>query len=169
MIFESFPIIIFVLALILTMILIYLTYKFIFKSKLKNYIIIKDYDSFSKYINDFKKAKQIGADTEYYHDNTYKGILCLIQLYITKYPFSFIIDLIELQNKSKENDKSKIYSELKNIFENKKIEKIFHSCYNDIKWIFEEINCDVINIFDTQLMDNYVENKLKKNIIIIKI
>ena len=162
MIFEGIPII-FVLAPILTMILIYLTYKYIFKSKPKNYILIKDYNSFSKYINDLKKSKQIGVDTEYFHENTYKGILCLIQLYITKYPFSIIIDLVELQDKSKENDKNKIYSELKNIFENKKIEKIFHSCYNDIKWIFEEINCDVINIFDTQLMDNYVENKLKKN------
>ena len=158
-----FTLSIFVLfSFLLTILLIYVSYKFIFKSKPKNYILIQDYANFSKFITDLKKSKQIGVDTEHYHNNTYKGILCLIQLYITKYPFSIIIDLIELQNKSKEEDKNKIYSELKNIFENKKIEKIFHSCYNDIKWIFEDINCEVVNIFDTQLMDNYIEINIKK-------
>ena len=162
MLFGAFPIIL-VISILLSVLLIYFSYKLFFKSKSKNYILIKDYSSFSKYIPDLNKSKQIGVDTEHYHDNTYKGILCLIQLHISKYNFSIIIDLIELQNKSKEQDKNKIYIELKNIFENKKIEKIFHSCYNDIKWIFEAINCEVINIFDTQLMDNYIQSKLKKH------
>ena len=162
MVLLNIPIIV-IITLLFTALLLYLSYKYLFKDKFKNYILINNYKIFSKYINDLKKSKQIGVDTEHYHDDTYKGILCLIQLHITKYPFSIIIDLIELQNKSKEKDKDKIYEELKNIFENKKIEKIFHSCYNDIKWIYEEINCDVVNIFDTQLMDNYIESKIKKN------
>ena len=159
MILENFSTII--LSLLITSILLYLSYKLLSKSKSKNYIIIKDYKTFSKFSNDLKKAKQIGVDTEHFHDNTYKGILCLIQLHIAKYPFSIIVDLIELQKEPK--DKDKIYEELKNIFENKKIEKIFHSCYNDVKWIFEAINSQVINIFDTQLMDNYIESKYKKH------
>ena len=162
MVLLNIPIIV-IITLLFTALLLYLSYKYLYKDKFKNYILINNYKIFSKYINDLKKSKQIGVDTEHYHDDTYKGILCLIQLHITKYPFSIIIDLIELQNKSKEKDKDKIYEELKNIFENKKIEKIFHSCYNDIKWIYEEINCDVVNIFDTQLMDNYIESKIKKN------
>ena len=162
MVFESFSLIL-TISVLISALLIYLSYKFFFNPKTKNYIVIKDFQSFSKYIQDLNNSKQIGVDTEHFHDNTYKGILCLIQLHISKYNFSIIIDLIELEKKEKESDKNKIYNELKNIFENKKIEKIFHSCYNDIKWIYETIKCEVINIFDTQLMDNYIESKIKKH------
>ena len=147
---------------ILTLLLIYKSYKFFFSSKKsKNYILIKDYQTFSKFLQDLKNSKQIGVDTEHFQNNTYKGILCLIQFYIPKYPFAIIIDLIELLKEEKIEDKNKIYYELKNIFENKKIEKIFHSCYNDLRWISEAINTSIKNIFDTQYMDNYIESKRK--------
>ena len=147
---------------ILTLLLIYKSYKFFFSSKKsKNYILIKDYQTFSKFLQDLKNSKQIGVDTEHFQNNTYKGILCLIQFYIPKYPFALIIDLIELLKEEKTEDKNKIYYELKNIFENKKIEKIFHSCYNDLRWISEAINISIKNIFDTQYMDNYIESKRK--------
>ena len=147
---------------ILTLFLIYKSYKFFFSSKKsKNYILIKDYQTFSKFLQDLKNSKQIGVDTEHFQNNTYKGILCLIQFYIPKYPFAIIIDLIELLKEEKIEDKNKIYYELKNIFENKKIEKIFHSCYNDLRWISEAINTSIKNIFDTQYMDNYIESKRK--------
>ena len=147
---------------ILTLLLIYKSYKFFFSSKKsKNYILIKDYQTFSKFLQDLKNSKQIGVDTEHFQNNTYKGILCLIQFYIPKYPFAIIIDLIELLKEEKTEDKNKIYYELKNIFENKKIEKIFHSCYNDLRWISEAINTSIKNIFDTQYMDNYIESKRK--------
>ena len=149
-------------AAILTLLLIYKSYKFFFSSKKsKNYILIKDYQTFSKFLQDLKNSKQIGVDTEHFQNNTYKGILCLIQFYIPKYPFAIIIDLIELLKEEKTEDKNKIYYELKNIFENKKIEKIFHSCYNDLRWISEAINTSIKNIFDTQYMDNYIESKRK--------
>ena len=147
---------------ILTLLLIYKSYKFFFSSKKsKNYILIKDYQTFSKFLQDLKNSKQIGVDTEHFQNNTYKGILCLIQFYIPKYPFAIIIDLIELLKEEKTEEKKKIYYELKNIFENKKIEKIFHSCYNDLRWISEAINTSIKNIFDTQYMDNYIESKRK--------
>ena len=147
---------------ILTLLLIYKSYKFFFSSKKsKNYTLIKDYQTFSKFLQDLKNSKQIGVDTEHFQNNTYKGILCLIQFYIPKYPFAIIIDLIELLKEEKIEDKNKIYYELKNIFENKKIEKIFHSCYNDLRWISEAINTSIKNIFDTQYMDNYIESKRK--------
>ena len=147
---------------ILTLLLIYKSYRFFFSSKKsKNYILIKDHQTFSKFLQDLKNSKQIGVDTEHFQNNTYKGILCLIQFYIPKYPFAIIIDLIELLKEEKIEDKNKIYYELKNIFENKKIEKIFHSCYNDLRWISEAINTSIKNIFDTQYMDNYIESKRK--------
>ena len=106
---------------ILTLLLIYKSYKFFFSSKKsKNYILIKDYQTFSKFLQDLKNSKQIGVDTEHFQNNTYKGILCLIQFYIPKYPFAIIIDLIELLKEEKTEDKNKIYYELKNIFENRK-------------------------------------------------
>ena len=153
---------IFFVPTILTLLLFYRTYKYLLSSKQpKNYILIKDYVTFSKFIQDLKNAKQIGVDTEHFQNNTYKGILCLIQIHIPKYPFAIIIDLIELLKEEKIDDKNKIYNELRNIFENKKIEKIFHSCYNDLKWISEAINTSIRNIFDTQYMDNYIETKRK--------
>ena len=153
-------------SIIFTFALFYVSYKIFFASnKPKNYILIKDYNSFSKYENDLKNSKLIGVDTEHFQDNSYKGILCLIQFHIEKYSFGIIIDLIELQKSEKIDDKKKIYSELKNIFENKKIEKIFHSCFNDLRWISEAINTKIINIFDTQYMDNYLESKKKNHFV----
>ena len=148
---------------ILLILLIYFSSSLLFRPKMKyNYILIKDYNSFSKYSKDLKKAKKIGVDTEHFQDNSYKGILCLIQLHISEYNVAFIIDLIELNKKK--DDKGRIYSELKNIFENKNIEKIFHSCYNDLRWISETINTNFNNIFDTQYIDNYINKKRNKNI-----
>ena len=153
-------------SIIFTFALFYVSYKKFFASnKPKNYILIKDYNSFSKYENDLKNSKLIGVDTEHFQDNSYKGILCLIQFHIEKYSFGIIIDLIELQKSEKIDDKKKIYSELKNIFENKKTEKIFHSCFNDLRWISEAINTKIINIFDTQYMDNYLESKKKNHFV----
>ena len=153
-------------SIIFTFALFYVSYKIFFASnKPKNYILIKDYNSFSKYENDLKNSKLIGVDTEHFQDNSYKGILCLIQFHIEKHSFGIIIDLIELQKTEKIDDKKKIYSELKNIFENKKIEKIFHSCFNDLRWISEAINTKIINIFDTQYMDNYLESKKKNHFV----
>ena len=151
----------FFFATIITLLLIYISYKFFFSSrrKTKNYLLIRDYETFSKFLQDLKSSKQIGVDTEHFQNNTYKGILCLIQFHIPKYPFAIIVDLIELLKEEKADDKNKIYTELKNIFENKKIEKIFHSCYNDLRWISEAINTSIKNIFDTQYMDNYIESK----------
>ena len=150
----------FLFATIITLLLIYISYKFFFSSKkAQNYLLIKDYETFAKFLQDLKSSKQIGVDTEHFQNNTYKGILCLIQFHITKYPFAIIVDLIELLKEEKADDKNKIYTELKNIFENKKIEKIFHSCYNDLRWISETINTSIKNIFDTQYMDNYIETK----------
>ena len=145
-------------SIIFSFLLIYISFKYLFgQKKQKNYILIKDYQTFSKFSQDLNNSKQIGIDTEHFHDDTYKGSLCLIQLHIQKYPFAIIIDLIELKKEEKIADKNKIYSELKNIFENKKIEKIFHSCYNDLRWISETINTNINNIFDTQYMDNYIQ------------
>ena len=138
-----------------TLSLILITYKYFFLSKSKNYVLIIDYPSFEKFIPHLKKSKQIGVDTEFYHENTYKGILCLIQLYIEDFPFSIIIDLISLNDKK--SDKEKIFKILIEIFENKKIEKIFHACHNDIQWIFETLGCEVNNIFDTQLMHKFID------------
>ena len=153
---------IFVLSFCFSIIILYISSKYFFRhKKSKNYVLIKDYPAFiklSKYLN---SSKQIGVDTEHFHDSTYKGTLCLIQLHTPKYPFGIIIDLIVLEKEEKIDDKKKIYSELKSIFENKKIEKIFHSCYNDLRWISETINTNINNIFDTQYMDNYIETKSK--------
>ena len=139
----------------ITLSIIIITYKYFFLSKSKNYILIKDYSSFAKFIPYLRKSEHIGVDTEHYHENTYKGILCLIQLYIEDFPYSIIIDLISLNDKK--SDKERIFKILIEIFENKKIEKILHACHNDIQWIFETLGCEVNNIFDTQFMNKFID------------
>ena len=91
----------------ITLSIILITYKYFFLSKSKNYILIKDYSSFAKFIPYLRKSEHIGVDTEHYHENTYKGILCLIQLYIEDFPYSIIIDLISLNDKK--SDKERIF------------------------------------------------------------
>lgn len=120
----------------------------------KNYKIITKFDELKPYIEDIKAAYCVGIDTEYYKGEYYKGHLCIIQIHIEKYDFSLIIDIISL---SKE-EKQKIYPFINEILNNDKIEKIFHSCYNDIEWIKEETGGETRNIFDTQEMNQLIKH-----------
>jgi ribonuclease D len=88
----------------------------------------------------------------------YKGKLCLIQITSEKIPQTLIIDIISIPLK----EKASIYKVISTLCSNNSIEKIFHSCYNDIEWIKDEIGCNTYNIFDTQEMHQLV-NKVTVN------
>ena len=121
----------------------------------KNYILIDNYKEFKKFENKLLSSKILGIDTEYFHGNSYKGQLCLIQIYSEFFNFSIILDIISLkQNNNK--DYNLIKNILEKILNSNEIEKIFHSCFNDIEWIYEEFNIKTKNIFDTQEMHQYL-------------
>ncbi len=138
------------------------------KNKKKNYILIKTSNEFKIYFESLRNSKIIGVDTEYYSGKKYKGSLCLIQLFIEKFPFALIIDVISLS----ENSKLIISNLLKEILSNEKIEKVFHACYNDIEWIKEEFGIETYNIFDIQEMHQiatHSNSNLKNLVDLIKI
>ncbi|AXH30707.1 MULTISPECIES: ribonuclease D [Francisella] len=97
----------------------------------------------NKQLNDviatLRNTSQLAIDTEFYWMRTYYPELCLLQ--IATENEIFLIDTL------KELD----FSKLKDIFAAKDIQKIIHSATNDIPIIKRFFNCEVNNIFDTQL------------------
>ncbi|OEZ33864.1 ribonuclease D [Francisella endosymbiont of Amblyomma maculatum] len=97
----------------------------------------------NKQLNDvieiLRNTSQLAVDTEFYWMRTYYPELCLVQ--IATENEIFLIDTL------KELD----FSKLKDIFTDKDIQKIIHSATNDIPIIKRFFNCEVNNIFDTQL------------------
>jgi cobalt/nickel-transporting P-type ATPase D len=96
-------------------------------------------------IHSDKYIDKIGLDTEYHRSDEYNGKLCTIQLAV---PFQtslqiFIIDILKFE-------KDFLKENLILILSNERIEKIIHSCENDIEWIYDELGILVKNIFDTQ-------------------
>lgn len=112
-------------------------------------MLIEFVDTISKLqnvIGELKKTSYIAVDTEsdsLYH---YEEKLCLLQ--IESNGTVYIIDAIQV-------DIGKICE----IFENERIEKIFHSASSDIALIKKYLNCDIKNIFDTMVASKYIFKK----------
>jgi ribonuclease D len=86
-----------------------------------------------------QSVNKISVDTEFYWMRTYYPILCLIQ--IASDVESFLLDTLADVD----------YSPLVAVFEDNNIQKIMHSGSNDIPIIKKFLNCDVNNVFDTQV------------------
>ncbi len=88
----------------------------------------------------------VSIDTESNSLYAYKPVLCLLQ--IEAKGKIYLIDSLNINT-----------SDLKVIFENEKIEKIFHSAYSDISMIKTSFNCEFVNIFDIMIASKYVYKK----------
>ena len=86
------------------------------------------------------KSSYLGVDIEESRENSYLGYICLIQ--IATEDNVFLIDTISLR---------KEILDLKPIFTNTKIVKIFHGSYNDTQWLFRDFGIICVNVFDTYL------------------
>lgn len=89
-------------------------------------------------IASLSKELYLGVDLEY-SDHGYKALTCTIQ--VSSQDKDYIIDAIALKDH---------ISLLSDILINPKIVKIFHACMNDLKWLQQDFNLFVINLFDTQ-------------------
>ena len=102
----------------------------------------------NKQLNDvielISNTSQIAVDTEFYWMRTYYPELCLVQ--IATENEIFLIDTLKDLDFSKLND----------IFADNDIQKIIHSATNDIPIIKRFFNCEVNNIFDTQLAATFL-------------
>ncbi|MED7819721.1 MULTISPECIES: ribonuclease D [unclassified Francisella] len=107
-------------------------------------MIINTNKQLSNLITALENTQKIAVDTEFYWMRTYYPELCLIQ--ITTEKEVFLIDtLVDID-----------FSPLKKIFEDQNIEKIIHSATNDIPIIKRFFDCEVNNIFDTQLAATFI-------------
>ncbi|MED7788235.1 HRDC domain-containing protein [Francisella sp. 19X1-34] len=107
-------------------------------------MIINTNKQLSSLIIALENTNRIAVDTEFYWMRTYYPELCLIQI-ATENEVFLIDTLVELD-----------FSPLKKIFEDSNIEKIIHSATNDIPIIKRFFDCEVNNIFDTQLAATFL-------------
>ena len=107
-------------------------------------MIINTNKQLNNVIEILKSTSQIAVDTEFYWMRTYYPELCLVQ--IATHDEIFLIDTLEDLD----------FSKLKDIFEDTNIQKIIHSATNDIPIIKRFFDCEVNNIFDTQLAASFL-------------
>ncbi|RZC35739.1 low-specificity L-threonine aldolase 2, partial [Asbolus verrucosus] len=99
---------------------------------------INKIDDLEKLVNDLKQEKEIGVDVEW-SDHGYKAVTCLLQ--VSTKNDDYIIDAIDLK------DHMLLLNE---VFTNPGIVKIFHAATNDLKWLQQDFDLFIINMFDSQ-------------------
>ena len=107
-------------------------------------------------IAEISQNSHIAVDTEFYWMRTYYPELCLIQ--IATVNDIYLIDTIADLD----------FSALNHIFETNSIQKIIHSAPNDAPIIKRFLDCEINNIFDTQLAATFLgfQNQLSlKNLL----
>ncbi|MGQ4001636.1 HRDC domain-containing protein [Francisellaceae bacterium CB300] len=95
-------------------------------------------------IAEISQNTHIAVDTEFYWMRTYYPELCLIQ--IATINDIYLIDTLEDLD----------FSGLNYIFETNDIQKILHSAANDVPIIKRFLDCEINNIFDTQLAATFL-------------
>ncbi|HDM75665.1 MAG TPA: hypothetical protein ENG51_04250 [Deltaproteobacteria bacterium] len=102
-------------------------------------VVIDNERKLEKLVNKLKKETLLGVDTESDSYYSYQDRICIIQ--ISTQEEDYIVDNIALKN----------IEALRTIFENRKIEKIFHDCTNDIAGLKADFGFHCKNIFDTAI------------------
>ncbi|KAL4494067.1 hypothetical protein ABPG72_016023 [Tetrahymena utriculariae] len=99
-----------------------------------------------------EKNSIFGIDLEYYTENKDKnlGFVCTIQ--ISTVNMDFMIDAMALRSQLNELLN-------KSLFLNKNKIKILHGCENDIKWLKNDFDIDIVNLFDTMFAEMIIKNK----------
>jgi len=111
-----------------------------------NFLLINNNSILNEKLEELKKADYISIDTESDGLYSYEDKLCLVQLETNGR--IYIIDPLSVD-----------MDYLKEIFENKNIEKIFHSATSDISMIKKNTDCAFSNIFDTMIASKYIYKK----------
>ena len=118
--------------------------KFFFKTK--EISLIDNKKSYDLSVPLINHSNEIGLDTEFIWKNTYFPVLSLIQ--VSTEDKIFIFDCMNLDNLDSLND----------IFNNQKIKKIFHSMRGDLTVLYNSLDSDFNNLFDTQIAEGIISN-----------
>lgn len=85
-----------------------------------------------------KVAREIAIDLEHHDYRTYAGFVCLMQ--ISTRDEDFVVDTLAL------HDELEVLNE---VFADPAIVKVFHGAEMDIKWLQQDFNLYIVNLFDT--------------------
>ena len=99
-------------------------------------------------LSKIEDCKEIGLDTEFIRESTYRPILALIQISLANEE----IYLIDPQ-------KIKDISGISNITSDPKIIKIIHSAKQDLEALYSHLGSFPKNVFDTQIAYNFLSEK----------
>jgi ribonuclease D len=105
-------------------------------------------DSDKKLLNLASKLKdvnEIGLDTEFIRESTYRPILALIQVSLPNGEI-YLIDPIAIHRRDL----------ISNIISSSNLTKIIHSSKQDIEALYSYTNTYPVNIFDTQIASNFI-------------
>ena len=105
-------------------------------------------DSDKKLLNLASKLKdvnEIGLDTEFIRESTYRPILALIQVSLPNGEI-YLIDPIAIHRRAL----------ISNIISSSNLTKIIHSSKQDIEALYSYTNTYPVNIFDTQIASNFI-------------
>ena len=108
-------------------------------------------DSDKKLLNLVSKledVQEIGLDTEFIRESTYRPILALIQISLPNDEI-YLVDPIAIKRRDLITD----------IISSSNLIKIIHSSKQDIEALYSYTNNYPINIFDTQIASNFISEK----------
>jgi len=108
-------------------------------------------DSDKKLINLSSKLQgisEIGLDTEFIRESTYRPILALIQISLPNKEI-YLIDPLAISRKEL----------IIQIMNNLSLTKIIHSSKQDLEALYNYMGCYPKNIFDTQIANNFISKK----------
>ena len=112
-----------------------------------NFLVDSD-KKLSNLVSKLKDIKEIGLDTEFIRESTYRPILALVQISLPNGEI-YLIDPIAI-------DKRDLISE---IISSTSLIKIIHSSKQDIEAIYNFTDSYPVNIFDTQIASNFISEK----------
>ncbi len=96
--------------------------------------------------NELMNKPYVGVDTEFRRTNKHNMKLGLLQ--VNDEEETYLIDTVLIKNP--ENSASFLFSEA--------VTKIFHSCKEDLEAIYSWTRKEMVNIFDTQLANSFLED-----------
>ena len=112
-------------------------------------IILVDSDKkLNNLLSKIEEFSQIGLDTEFIRESTYRPILALIQISLPNDEI-YLIDPIEIKDKTG----------LSKMLSSSRIVKIIHSAKQDLEALYSYTGSFPCNVFDTQIAFNFLSEK----------
>ena len=111
---------------------------------MRKYQLVTTQKDLCRVVEELNQEVVIGVDTEANSLHAYQERVCLIQISTSQ--ADFIVDPILLEDLTK----------LKSVFENNKIEKVFHAAEYDLMGLWRDYGWKVTGLFDTMIAARFL-------------